>query len=336
MDHDATTARRWLDEGRAAALLRITDAAGLGPRARAEVLLVDAHGATAGSLLGGALDGALEAAARDFLADDAAEPVRTVALDVTDDDAESAGLTCGGFVSVLIQPLAGVPSGLWDALAQGQPVALATVVGGGAGSQVYRLREPSTGSFGSSEIDEATEASARALLARPGHHLDRVQVAGAEVVVEAWHPVPRVLSVGASALADALARQAELLGWSARTVTTLDEALAAVDELSVADVVVVIDHDHEVATPVLAAALRGGVGYVGALGSRTTQQARREHLLAAGFDDDGLAPLHAPTGLDLGARTPAETAVSIVAEVLASRSGRAPAPLAATQGRIGG
>jgi xanthine dehydrogenase accessory factor len=336
MPLDAATARTWHQEGRDAALLRVTDAAGLGPRPTAELLLIDADGTTAGSLLGGAVDDALEAAARDALDATTTERTRMITLDISDDAAEPAGLTCGGYVSVLIQPLSDVPSGLWDALAGGQPSALATIVQGGTGTSLHRPRQATEGALGSAELDDAADATARALLARPGHHVERLTVADAEMVVEAWHPVPRVVSVGVSALADALERQAELLGWPAQTVSTLDEALAATATLTASDVIVVIDHDHSVATPVLAAALRDGVGYVGALGSRHTQQARREHLIAAGVDEATLARLHAPTGLDLGARTPAETAISIVAEVLASRSGRSAASLAATDGRIGG
>ena len=82
--------------------------------------------------------------------------------------------------------------------------------------------------------------------------------------------------------------------------------------------------------------LRRGRGFVGALGSRHTQAARRERLLAAGLADADLAALHGPVGLDLGARTPAETAVSVVAQVIATRAGRSAVPLATSPGRIGG
>jgi len=127
-----------------------------------------------------------------------------------------------------------------------------------------------------------------------------------------------------------------LMGWPASIVTVQGEALDAVGALAEGDVVVVVDHDHDLATPVLVAALRGAPAYVGGLGSRHTQAERRARLEAAGLDAPTLARYHGPTGLDLGARSPAETAVSIVAEVLALRSGRPAAPLAQTAGRIGG
>ena len=100
--------------------------------------------------------------------------------------------------------------------------------------------------------------------------------------------------------------------------------------------IIVVDHDHDLATPVLTAALAGPAGYVGGLGSRHTQTERRARLQAAGVDDATMERYHGPTGLDLGARTPAETAVSIVAEVLAERSGRPAAPLEQTTGRVSG
>jgi xanthine dehydrogenase accessory factor len=137
-------------------------------------------------------------------------------------------------------------------------------------------------------------------------------------------------------LAEALTRQVELLGWQASTTITLDDTLEAIERLTPADMVVVLEHHPRIATPALAAALRRRVGYVGALGSRRTQEARRRSLEAEGVTADALQRLHGPTGLDLGARTPAETAVSIVAEVLAVRSGRTAVALRDSTGRIGG
>ena len=146
---------------------------------------------------------------------------------------------------------------------------------------------------------------------------------------------PDGAGVGAGAIGDALAAQAVLLGWAARRATDLDDARAAVAAVSDADVLVLLDHDPAF-DAVLVEGLRRGRGFLGALGSRHTQATRRERLLAAGLTGDDLAALHGPVGLDLGARTPAETAVSIVAQVIALRAGRSGATLAATEGRIGG
>jgi xanthine dehydrogenase accessory factor len=255
---------------------------------------------------------------------------------VADDDAEGAGLTCGGYVRVLVQRLDDVPAPLWEALADGRPAALATYVTGPAGASVHRPGQPTECTLGTTELDDLARATAAPLLARPGHHLSRARLDEAELIVEAWHPVPQLVVVGASAFSDALVAQVQLLGWPGRVVTTQDEALAAVDGLSAGDLVVVVDHDHDLATSVLAAALRGRIGYVGGLGSRHTQAERRARLAQAGVTDEEMAAYHGPTGLDLGARTPAESAVSIVAEVLAVRSGRKPASLEGSASRIGG
>lgn len=143
-----------------------------------------------------------------------------------------------------------------------------------------------------------------------------------------------LLVVGAAAVSDALAHHAELLGWEATVAGDGPLALGQVDQMGEQDMVVVVDHDLSVTTPVLAAALRRRLGYVGALGSRATQAARRSALVAAGVDGDDLTRLHGPAGLDLGGRTPVETAVSIVAEMIAVRRGRSAAPLGQTDGSI--
>ena len=190
--------------------------------------------------------------------------------------------------------------------------------------------------LGSSGLDTMAQAEAEPLLTHPGPSRQRIHVGPLELVIEAWNPVPRMVIVGASDLSGALTRQVELLGWVATTTVGADFALAVVNELSVADMVVVIDHDPFVATPVLAAALQRGIGYVGALGSRRTQERRRQHLADLGVRDAEIDCLHGPTGLDIGSRTPAETAISIVAEIIAVRSARSGAPLTGTAGRISG
>jgi xanthine dehydrogenase accessory factor len=145
-----------------------------------------------------------------------------------------------------------------------------------------------------------------------------------------------VVIVGSGPIGDALARQAALLGWSATTTDGVDASLAALGDLDGDDAVVVLEHDHAVATPVLAAALAAAVGYVGALGSRRMQAARAQLLRDAGVGAAALARLHCPTGLDLGADTPAESAVSIAAEMIAERAGRNGAPLRTTSARVTG
>jgi xanthine dehydrogenase accessory factor len=135
-----------------------------------------------------------------------------------------------------------------------------------------------------------------------------------------WPPTT-MLIVGDGLIADALADVGVLLGWAA-TVTNDPVAAAEVAAtLRDSDAVVVLSHNRDVDVPALAAVLAGRAGYVGALGARHTQAARREGLLGREVSDAALARIHGPAGLDIDAHTPGEIAVSIVAEVLASRSG---------------
>ena len=330
----AAMVEAWLSQRRAGAVARVIGADGLGPRPSDDLLIVVINGRTGGALLAGVAQPEVIAAARNLLETKASHVV--VSLDIESGDATAAGLTCGGAVDILIQRLDVIPTQFWDTLAAGRPAALVTALGTESAPMVVHPGGALIGTLGSSGLDTMAQAEAEPLLTYPGPSRLRITVGPLELVIEAWNPVPRLVVVGASDLSSALSRQVELLGWTAATTVGADSSLAAIDGLSVADVVVVIDHDPFVATPVLAAALQRGIGYVGALGSRRTQQLRREHLTDLGVRALEIDRLHGPTGLDIGSRTPAETAVSIVAEIIAVRSSRSGAPLTRTLGRISG
>lgn len=334
MQSIAAIAEAWITQRRTGAIARVIGAEGLGPRPTDDLLIIDAAGRTGGALLAGAAQPEVIKAAHDLLESGANHTV--VSLDIDSVDATAAGLTCGGVVDILVQRLDSIPTELWDTLAAGRPAALVTLLGGDAPAMMVRPGGATIGSLGQSGFDTMAQAEAEPMLTHPGPSRTRIKVGTVELVIESWNPVPRLLIVGASDLSIALTRQVELLGWTATTTVGAESALAATAELSVADVVIVIDHDPFVATPVLAAALQRGIGYVGALGSRRTQQQRREHLTDLGVRTLEIERLHGPTGLDIGPRTPAETAVSIVAEIIAVRSARTGAPLATTAGRISG
>ena len=125
-----------------------------------------------------------------------------------------------------------------------------------------------------------------------------------------------ILQVGEGPVAEALARMADALGWTTTSATTLAEVEAALPRT---DAVVVTSHHEGVDGPAIRAALAHGTAYVGAMGSRKTQARRRDWLLGHGVTEEALAALHAPIGLDIGADTPGEIAVSILAEVVAVR-----------------
>lgn len=334
MQSIAAIAEAWITQRRVGAIARVIGAEGLGPRPSDDLLIVDAAGRTGGALLAGAAQPEVITAARLLL--DSSRRQIVISLDIDSGDATAAGLTCGGVVEILVQRLDAIPQQLWDTLAAGRPAALVTVLGADRAPMVIHPGGDLTGTLADSGLETMAQAEAEPMLTFPGPSRTRIPVGELELLIESWNPVPRLLIVGASDLSVALTRQVELLGWTATTTIGAEPSLAAVSGLSLADVVVVIDHDPFVASPVLAAALQRGIGYVGALGSRRTQQLRREHLVDLGTRQSDVDRLHGPTGLDIGSRSPGETAVSIVAEIIAVRTARTGAPLATTTGRISG
>jgi len=321
--------RSWAPDG--VAVVRVLARHGFGTVESGQLVAGTAGGAVAGALYRGTLDDAV----RPLAAAAVAGP-HTREAHVAEAAALDAGLACSGGATLLGHPLpAAQAAALGEALERGAPAALVSTVHG-VGALVLTGPELGAvhGSLGTPELDAESAAAARGLLRRGATATERVRAAGAELLVDIWVPVPSVLVAGAGAIGEALVAQAELLGWAARTETDVEAVHTAVAAFTDADVLVLLDHAPTFDV-VLVDALRRGRGFLGALGSRRTQAARRERLLAAGLTEAELARLHGPVGLDLGARTPAETAVSIVAQVVAARSGRAGTALAATDGRIG-
>ncbi len=176
--------------------------------------------------------------------------------------------------------------------------------------------------------------SASALLDRGVTSSTIAEVAEGRFLIEATVPRPRLVVFGDAALAGDLVQLAGWLGWEAAQHTDADRARDALGGLTARDAIVVLDHALTRTGTLLAAALSGPVGYVGALGSRRTQERRVAHLQELGVTADALARLHGPTGLDLGATNRAETAMSICAEIAASRTGRSAAALRSSGERI--
>jgi xanthine dehydrogenase accessory factor len=199
---------------------------------------------------------------------------------ITEDDAARAGLACGGTAQLYVQPAETIPAEAWTALANERPVALVTEI-----------------ATGTTWIGES----------RTGVSLTELR--GDQLLTAYW-PTPRILIVGGGTIAQALTANAALLGWHCSVVTVLAE-------LSAADNVVVLEHDLDISGAALITALASDVGYLGALGSRHTQARRAEWLLEHGVTD--LSAIHGPAGLDIGSRTPAEIALSILAEIVSVR-----------------
>jgi xanthine dehydrogenase accessory factor len=259
------------------------DFGGLDP---ADAVAITPGGGWIGSLLAGALDGQLLDLA-------GSTSGRLVSLTVGDVDAIVAGLPHGGEVRCLVLPAAALPAELWDLLVARQPVRLATRLDG---DQVV-----------------ANELVAQGPDVAGGEQISNVVVDGETVTTTFW-PVPTLLVVGTGAIADALAVAAAPLGWRVDLTNDIAVATGTIARLSAIDMVVVAAHDLELAGAVLAAALGGEVGYIGALGGRRMQQARADWLAYRGITD--VDQVHGPAGLDIGADTPAEVAIAILAEAL--------------------
>jgi xanthine dehydrogenase accessory factor len=321
--------RSWAADG--VGVVRVLERHGFGTVESGQLLAGTPSGATAGLLYRGALDSAAVP-----LAGAVSDGPRTAQAHVEESAAVAAGLACAGGATLLGHPLpAAQAAALGTELEAGRPVALvSTVDGGGAVVLTGPGLAERTGGLGSDELDGAAVEAAAGLLRRGATATERVPAGGGELLVDLWVPVPTVLVVGAGAIGEALAAQAAVLGWGSASASTLEEATAAVEAFSAADVLVLLDHAPRF-DATLIAGLRGR-GFIGALGSRRTQAARRERLLRAGVTEEELGRLYGPVGLDLGARTAAETAVSIVAQVIAARAGRTGVALTASEQRIGG
>ena len=292
---------------------------GFGSRNAGDAALFGPEGPVSGSILGGGADPAIAAAATELGASGAS--TRVIEVSIGDAQAVAAGLACGGTADVIVSSMGSIPPAWWQALAARTPVALVTDLPAGVAHVVD-----------AADADVDDDIAALFAARRP------VVEVSAQRVVEIWWPTPTVLVLGDADLAGALRRQGNLLGWDVLLDDASDpgRATQTAAELGPSDVLVVLSHDHERATPALAAALEGRAGFVGALGSRHTQAERREKLVQAGVGPDHLARLHGPVGLDIGARTPEEQAVAICAEAVAVRSGRSGTSLTTGSGPING
>ncbi|MFJ4708344.1 XdhC family protein [Streptomyces anulatus] len=351
------------------ALATVVAVHGSAPRDPGAVLAVDGAGAVVGSVSGGCVEGDVYEVAREVLA--GAGP-RVVSYGISDDEAFGVGLTCGGTIEVLVRAYATAAereglAAVLDLIAADLPVAEATVVSGVSGAAETGARlvvrpsdaGPTTGTLGSEGLDAAVTDDARGLLAQ-GH--TGIQWYGAHgqrrmqevaVFVRTYAPPPRMLVFGAIDHAAATARIGSFLGYRV-TVCDARAAFATRERFPVADEVVcawphdyleatevdtrtvicVLTHDPKFDVPLLAAALRTPAAYIGVMGSRRTHRDREARLRAAGVDEAHLARLASPVGLDLGARTPEETAVSIAAEIIQHRWGGTGRPLGELSGAI--
>lgn len=332
------------------------------PREAGAAMAVSAGGEAAGSVSGGCVEGAVYELAQQVQR--TGEPVLQ-RYGVSDDDAFAVGLTCGGIIDVFVEPIdvARFPElpEVADAVAGHRPVAVATVIAGPGRIGARRVIWPdrASGGIGSERLNAAIDDDARGMLAQgltgQRHYgaLGERRLDELTVFVQAFAPPPRMLVFGAIDFAAAVARVGSFLGYrvtvcDARPVFATASRFPDADEVVVKwphvylgetevderTVICVLTHDPKFDVPLLEVALRTPAGYIGAMGSRRTHDDRLARLREAGLTEQELSRLRSPIGLDLGARTPEETAIAIAAELIELRWGGTGRPLTDTAGRI--
>jgi xanthine dehydrogenase accessory factor len=324
---------RWRANGQRVAMARVVATRRSAPRPVGSKLIVSDTGELAGSVSGGCVESEVVEAAREVLA--GGEP-RLLTYGISDDLALSVGLPCGGEIDVWVsEPDDAVLTELADvARGEGRAVDFIDLDDG-----TERL------------VHDGDETVADDLIR--GGHSKVVELDGRRVFADVFGPPPRLLVYGAVDTADALCAAARGIGWhtiaaDARARFATPERLPNAHEVIVAwpedtlaqvkpdhaTAIVVLTHDDKFDVPMLVGALATEAFYVGAIGSRRNQERRRERLLEAGLDETALERISGPAGLDIGAHSPAETGLSILAEIMAVRAGRDGGRLRESSGRI--
>jgi xanthine dehydrogenase accessory factor len=336
---------RWQAAGQRVALATVVSVQGSAPRGTGAALAVSEQGEISGSVSGGCVEPAV--------IEEGLRAIRTgrprlLQFGITEEqNVEQIGLSCGGEIRVFVERLDGIAA-LRDAIVAERPIARATLIaeGDGAGaSLVVPESGAATGTLGDPTLDGAAVTIARARLASGDAGTEHVVAADGEtreVFFAVFPPRPSLIIIGAGHIAIPLAQIAHVLGYhvtivDARETFATRERFPEADALLVewpdealqhlpltgATAVAVLTHDAKFDEPALKLAVSAPVGYIGAIGSRGTRRERDERLRVQGVTDEQLARIHGPIGLDIGARTPEEIALAIMAEIVATRGGRA-------------
>jgi xanthine dehydrogenase accessory factor len=361
----------WWNAGESVAVGTVVATFESAPRPPGAVMLVGPGLEAVGSVSGGCVEGAVYQLGEEVL--ESGEPVLQ-RYGVSDESAFAVGLTCGGIIDVFVEKVdrTSFPElgAVAEDIAAGRPVAVATVVAHpdpawiGNRLVVRPEGQPTAGGLGSERADDAVLDDARGLLANGRTETleygpdGQRRGEGMRVFVSSYAPVPRLLVFGAIDFAAAVARLGSFLGYrvtvcDARAVFATASRFPSADEVIVdwphrylsgeaaagriddRTVICVLTHDPKFDVPLLEVALRlPQVAYIGAMGSRRTHDDRLKRLREAGLTEAEVARLASPIGLDLGARTPEETAVSIAAEIIAQRWGGAGQRLSTAAGPI--
>lgn len=364
MREELETLRRWQGVDVRFALATVTATSRSAPRGAGATMAVHPDGPVVGSVSGGCVEGALVEVATEVLA--SGLPQR-VTYGISDDEAMAVGLTCGGTIEVFVRTCTRVSLPLERvaaAIAVELPVAIVTVLDHAqrpelSGRSIVVTSDEVVGSVEDDQLEQALVDLARDALLQGDTRLRHIGAAGERrgddvaVMVEAFAPRPRMIVFGAIDFAGAVASIGRFLGYHV-TVCDARARFATHARFPDADDVVVdwphrylagtpvdartalcvLTHDAKFDVPVLKQALETPAGYIGVMGSRRTHEDRLERLRAEGVREDQFVRLRSPIGLDLGGRTPQETAVAIAAELIMSQRGGSGASLRETDGPI--
>jgi xanthine dehydrogenase accessory factor len=340
----------WSAAGYDVAVATVIRVVGSAPRPVGARMIVSSGGQMAGSVSGGCVETTVYEEMMDILD---GGPPRVLHFGITDDMIWDVGLACGGAIDVFAHRLdPALVAAFRDHVERGDPLALVTVVAGQAVGDTS-LITPGSVVFGSEDARIAQRAREMLATRAEGGAVHEVLPA-TEVFIEPFLPPPVLIVVGGVHIAIPLTRFAKWLGFYVIIVDPRakfanrerfpdadevllewpDEALAHL-EIDDATYIVLLTHDPKIDEPTLASALKTQAAYIGAIGSRKTHAARFERMVRWGVTAEQLQQVYAPIGLDLGGRTPEETALSIIAEVVAVKNGRTGASLRATAGPIG-
>jgi xanthine dehydrogenase accessory factor len=343
----------WVDAGDPVALATVVDTKKSAPQPPGTKMAINEAGGMAGAVSGGCVEGQVVQVAEGILRGDAPQLLE---YGIADEDAWDVGLPCGGEISIWVETYddGGLEGRFRELGLQGGRGALTTLLEGtDVGAKLLLLEDGTReGSLRDPELDEA--AIERAESAIWSERSELYQQDGQTLFVDVVAPPPRLMIFGAVDFAAQLAAAAKLAGWRAFVVDPRkrfatadrfpeaerviaawpDKALEELGGIDRATSIAVLTHDPKLDDAVLEIALRSDAQYIGAMGSRRAQEKRRERLHAVGLTDEELGRLAAPIGLDIGALTAAETAISIMGEITAVRRGREGGRLKTVKGRI--
>jgi len=329
--------QEWFAAGQELAMATVVHAGGSTPRPVGARMLISSEGRMAGSVSGGCVETTVYGEMMDLLQ---GGPPRLLHFGITEDMIWDVGLACGGTIDVFLQridpDLAGAVA---RSAATKEPFVLATILAGQGMGTAFLVDRQATLPAGA---DEELAAAARQVLAgRSGRGVVQAVGPDRQVFFEAFLPPPLMIIIGGVHIAIPLTRFAKELGFAVVVADPRakfanrerfpeadevlqewpDEALAHfnVDESTY---IVLLTHDPKIDEPTLAAALKTPAAYVGAIGSRQTHAGRRERMASWGVTAEDLQRVYGPIGLDLGGRSPQETALAIIAEVVAVKHGK--------------